>query len=95
MSPAPTRARARVRASFVGSTSHLPLAPRFDSLKLRFERTNFVGRIASANLELLRQDGFTVLEPEDGWQACRRTGPGRLPEPETLLARLESAMLSD
>ena len=47
------------------------------------------------NLELLRQDGFTVLEPEDGWQACRRTGPGRLPEPETLLARLESAMLSD
>ena len=55
MPPAPTHTRARARASFVGSTPPPPLAPRFDSLKLRFERTNFEGRIASANLELLRQ----------------------------------------
>ena len=47
------------------------------------------------NLEQLRQDRFEIIEPERGWQACRRTGPGRLPEPDTLVARVESAILSD
>lgn len=47
------------------------------------------------NLEQLRQDRFEIVEPERGWQACRRTGPGRLPEPDTLIARVESAILSD
>jgi phosphopantothenoylcysteine decarboxylase/phosphopantothenate--cysteine ligase len=37
------------------------------------------------NLATLRADGFTVVEPACGWQACRSVGPGRLPEPEDLL----------
>lgn len=37
------------------------------------------------NLEGLATDGFRVIEPAEGWQACRRSGPGRLPEPEELL----------
>ena len=37
------------------------------------------------NLEGLATDGFQVIEPGEGWQACRRSGPGRLPEPEELL----------
>ena len=38
------------------------------------------------NLERLCADGFSVIEPESGWQACRTVGMGRLAEPETLLA---------
>ncbi len=47
------------------------------------------------NLAQLREDGYRVVEPESGWQACRRTGPGRLPAPETLVEHLESLIISD
>jgi phosphopantothenoylcysteine decarboxylase/phosphopantothenate--cysteine ligase len=37
------------------------------------------------NLATLRSDGFVVIEPGVGWQACRAVGPGRLPEPDELV----------
>ncbi|MEY5031162.1 MAG: hypothetical protein RL354_193 [Planctomycetota bacterium] len=37
------------------------------------------------NLATLRNDGFAVIEPGVGWQACRAVGPGRLPEPDQLV----------
>jgi len=37
------------------------------------------------NLRTLREDGFVVIDPAEGWHACRTGGPGRLPEPETLV----------
>lgn len=37
------------------------------------------------NVEVLRTDGFRVVDPAAGWQACRSVGPGRLPEPDELL----------
>jgi phosphopantothenoylcysteine decarboxylase/phosphopantothenate--cysteine ligase len=37
------------------------------------------------NLATLRADGFAIIEPNSGWQACRAVGPGRLPEPDQLL----------
>ena len=37
------------------------------------------------NLATLRSDGFAVIEPGVGWQACRAVGPGRLPEPDQLV----------
>lgn len=37
------------------------------------------------NLRTLREDGFTIVEPAEGWHACRTGGPGRLPEPEGLV----------
>jgi phosphopantothenoylcysteine decarboxylase / phosphopantothenate---cysteine ligase len=40
------------------------------------------------NLEILRQDGYVVLEPGAGELACGTTGPGRLPEPEVIFNRL-------
>ena len=40
------------------------------------------------NLAQLRDDGFTVLEPAAGWQACRTEGAGRMPEPDELEAAL-------
>jgi len=34
----------------------------------------------------LQADGFTLIGPASGWQACRTVGPGRMVEPEELLA---------
>jgi phosphopantothenoylcysteine decarboxylase/phosphopantothenate--cysteine ligase len=44
------------------------------------------------NLATLRADGFTLIGPNDGWQACRTSGPGRMSEPEELLAALATAI---
>ncbi|MCJ8190149.1 bifunctional phosphopantothenoylcysteine decarboxylase/phosphopantothenate--cysteine ligase CoaBC [Sphingomicrobium aestuariivivum] len=40
------------------------------------------------NIAQLRADGITVLDPDDGAMACGEFGPGRLPEPEAILAAL-------
>lgn len=37
------------------------------------------------NVRLLRDDGFHFVGPDEGWQACRTVGVGRMAEPETLL----------
>ena len=44
------------------------------------------------NLETLSDDGFRLIEPASGWQACRRVGSGRLPEPEALIAALADSI---
>ncbi|MCP4837635.1 MAG: hypothetical protein GY895_23065 [Phycisphaera sp.] len=44
------------------------------------------------NLETVTGDGFRVIEPASGWQACRRVGSGRLPEPEALLAAIADSI---
>jgi phosphopantothenoylcysteine decarboxylase/phosphopantothenate--cysteine ligase len=44
------------------------------------------------NLETLRRDGHTVLEPGAGELACGTSGPGRLPEPEQILDRLMACL---
>lgn len=37
------------------------------------------------NLATLKADGFRIVGPADGWQACRTSGPGRMVEPEELI----------
>jgi phosphopantothenoylcysteine decarboxylase/phosphopantothenate--cysteine ligase len=44
------------------------------------------------NVERLRADGVTVLEPDKGEMACGEFGPGRLPEVERIAAAIESAL---
>lgn len=44
------------------------------------------------NLATLRGDGYRIIEPAVGWQACRTEGAGRLPEPHELLAQLAAAL---
>ena len=44
------------------------------------------------NLKQLRADGFTVIQPESGWQACRTEGVGRLPEPPRLIDAVIQAL---
>ena len=43
------------------------------------------------NVQILRADGFKLVEPASGWQACRAVGPGRMPEPEALLELIVAA----
>lgn len=44
------------------------------------------------NLAMLRDDGFIVLDPATGWQACRAIGPGRLPEADELVDALAESL---
>ncbi len=46
------------------------------------------------NLRTLREDGFEFIGPDDGWQACRTVGSGRMSEPEAILARLGQIAVS-
>jgi phosphopantothenoylcysteine decarboxylase / phosphopantothenate---cysteine ligase len=46
------------------------------------------------NLRQLEADGFRIIQPGTGWQACRTAGVGRLPEPEELLAAVQAACKS-
>jgi phosphopantothenoylcysteine decarboxylase/phosphopantothenate--cysteine ligase len=44
------------------------------------------------NVARLREDGITVLEPDEGPMACGEFGAGRLPEPEAILAAIMSQL---
>jgi phosphopantothenoylcysteine decarboxylase / phosphopantothenate---cysteine ligase len=44
------------------------------------------------NVARLRGDGVTVLEPDEGDMACGEYGPGRLPEPEAILAAIAATL---
>jgi phosphopantothenoylcysteine decarboxylase/phosphopantothenate--cysteine ligase len=44
------------------------------------------------NVATLRADGFMLVGPDDGWQACRAVGPGRMSEPEAILGAMAQAL---
>jgi phosphopantothenoylcysteine decarboxylase / phosphopantothenate---cysteine ligase len=44
--------------------------------------------VVQGNLNLLRQRGFQIMEPETGEMACGAYGSGRLPEPAVILEAL-------
>jgi len=46
------------------------------------------------NVARLRADGVTVMEPDEGPMACGEFGPGRLPEPEAILAAIQRKLSS-
>ena len=45
-----------------------------------------------ANLEILRQRGVKIVEPNSGYLACGMTGPGRLAENEAVVAAVLEAL---
>lgn len=45
-------------------------------------------RAVQRNLDILRNDGYNIVEPGAGDLACGTVGPGRLPEPAQILDRL-------
>lgn len=44
------------------------------------------------NTATLRKDGFHLVGPGEGWQACRHVGVGRMSEPEEILGALADAL---
>jgi phosphopantothenoylcysteine decarboxylase/phosphopantothenate--cysteine ligase len=44
------------------------------------------------NVARLREDGITVMEPDEGEMACGEYGPGRLPEPEAILTAIRARL---
>ncbi len=45
------------------------------------------------NLQTLIADGFEMVGPGEGWQACRTNGTGRMSEPEVLLEAVRTRLL--
>jgi phosphopantothenoylcysteine decarboxylase/phosphopantothenate--cysteine ligase len=44
------------------------------------------------NVQQLRADGYLFIGPDEGWQACRTTGPGRMAEPDELFQAITIAL---
>lgn len=44
------------------------------------------------NVAQLRDDGVTILDPDEGEMACGEYGPGRLPEPKAILAAIRETL---
>jgi phosphopantothenoylcysteine decarboxylase/phosphopantothenate--cysteine ligase len=45
------------------------------------------------NVTWLRDNGYILVGPEEGWQACRAVGPGRMSEPAKLLTAIQKQLL--
>ena len=75
-----------VTTSFLACVAPRLVAPAMNDRMLSDAAT-------AANLATLRERGVVVIEPEEGALASRgEFGAGRLPEPATLLARIEAAL---
>jgi phosphopantothenoylcysteine decarboxylase len=44
------------------------------------------------NVQRLRDDGFHLVGPEEGWLSCRQQGPGRMAEPEKIFAAITALL---
>lgn len=42
------------------------------------------------NVEQLKEDGFRIIDPEEGWLSCGQIGAGRMASPENIVQRLET-----
>jgi phosphopantothenoylcysteine synthetase/decarboxylase len=47
-----------------------------------------------ANVAKLREAGYLILGPEEGWMACRTTGLGRMSEPEAIFQHAAKQLLT-
>jgi phosphopantothenoylcysteine decarboxylase len=44
------------------------------------------------NIKTLRADGHHIIDPQSGWQSCRRTGIGRLADPADIESAIERVL---
>jgi phosphopantothenoylcysteine decarboxylase/phosphopantothenate--cysteine ligase len=75
-----------VSTLLLGADSPVLLAP---AMNVRMWQHPAVQR----NVAFLRESGFVLVGPEEGWLACRSVGPGRMSEPETLRAAIQKLLL--
>ena len=74
-----------VTTLMIGRDCPALLAP---AMNTRMWNNPFVQR----NLATLREAGFTFIDPEEGWLACRTVGAGRMAEAETILGVVGSRL---
>jgi phosphopantothenoylcysteine decarboxylase/phosphopantothenate--cysteine ligase len=51
-------------------------------------------RPVQRNIETLRADGHHIIDPQTGWQSCRRSGKGRMGEPADIQATITRLLAS-
>lgn len=66
-------------STYLAATSPVLIAPAMNTAMLQHPATQ-------RNFERLRQDGIHIIEPDGGEMACGTIGPGRLNEPERIVA---------
>lgn len=66
-------------STYLAATAPVLIAPAMNTLMWHHPATQ-------RNLEQLRADGVTIIEPDEGEMACGTVGPGRLSEPERIVA---------
>lgn len=66
-------------STYLAATAPVLLAPAMNTSMWEHPATR-------RNIERLRQDGVQILEPDAGEMACGAIGPGRLSEPERIVA---------
>jgi len=70
---------------YLATTAPVVVAPAMNVNMWNHEATQ-------ANLQILRQRGVRIVEPDAGYLACGMTGPGRLAETETIVAAVLEAL---
>jgi phosphopantothenoylcysteine synthetase/decarboxylase len=48
--------------------------------------------VVQRNIATLRDDGYQFVDPQAGWQSCRRSGMGRMAEPADIQAAIEKLL---
>jgi phosphopantothenoylcysteine decarboxylase / phosphopantothenate---cysteine ligase len=66
-------------STYLASTAPVLIAPAMNT-------TMFLHKATQRNLQRLREDGVRIIEPDTGEMACKTVGPGRLSEPENIVA---------
>jgi phosphopantothenoylcysteine decarboxylase / phosphopantothenate---cysteine ligase len=68
-----------VTSTYLACTSPVLVAPAMNTTMLRHPATQ-------RNLKKLRADGVHIIDPDEGEMACGTVGPGRLSEPDKIVA---------
>ena len=69
----------------LATTRPIILAPTMDA-------EMYLNAVTQKNLNVLKERGYTVIEPEKGELASGLSGPGRLPEVELIIKTVESVL---
>ena len=67
-----------ITSTYLASTAPILVAPAMNTTMLQHP-------VTQRNLEQLRADGVTIVEPDAGEMACGTVGPGRLSEPQQIV----------
>lgn len=44
------------------------------------------------NVQQLRDDGYHLVDPEEGWLSCRQLGAGRMASPESIIDQMKNSL---